>query len=519
MNPYDPAADNPVTAHWPTAARDATPDTTGDRAATGVAGLDDILGGGLPRNRLYLLQGHPGVGKTTLALQYLLEGRRRGEAGLYITLSESAAELNASAASHGWSLDGIIVHEHSTALDLNSESQHTLFHPDEVDLTETVGDLLDAVDRVKPTRIVVDSLSELRLLAGDALRYRREILALKDHFAGRDCTVLLLDDRTTDVGDLQLQSLCHGVLLLEELTPEYGSDRRRLRVTKMRGLRFRAGFHDFVVATGGLEVYPRLVAAEHQDTFVPGQMESGLAGLDALFGGGIDRGTTTLLLGPSGTGKSTLATQYAVAAAQRGERVVFYTFDERLATLFSRSTGLGIDLQGQVDARRIAVQAIDPAELTPGEFIHNVRQEVERAGARVVVIDSLSGYLHAMSGAQALILLLHEMLTYLGQRGVNTFIVITQHGMLSTAMTNDVEISYMSDNVLLFRYYEHAGEVRQALSVFKRRGGPHERTLRRLTFSSKSGIVIGEPLHEFHGVLTGVPTYERTREAPEGDVA
>ena len=293
----------------------------------------------------------------------MLQDRAHGEAGLYIALSESAAELHASAASHGWSLDGIEIHEHSTASDLTSETQHTLFHPDEVDLTETVGELLQVVDRVQPKRIVLDSLSELRLLAGDPLRYRREILALKDHFAGRDCTVFFLDDRTTDVGDLQLQSLCHGVVMLEETARDYGSDRRRLRVTKMRGLRFRDGFHDFVVETGGLRVFPRLVAAEHRSDFPAGQVRSGLPALDALTGGGLDRGTTTLLMGPAGTGKSSIATLYAVAAAQRGERVAYFPFDERLPTLFARSAGLGLDLRGEVERGRILVQPIDPAEI------------------------------------------------------------------------------------------------------------------------------------------------------------
>ncbi len=491
-----------------------TPITGGDRAATGIVGLDDILGGGLPRNRLYLIQGHPGVGKTTLALQYLMEGRRRGETGLYITLSESADELRATAESHGWDLDGIEIHEH-TAADVNSDTQHTLFHPDEVDLTETIGDLLRAVDRVRPTRIVVDSLSELRLLAGEALRYRREILALKNHFGGRDCTVFLLDDRTTDVGDLQLQSLCHGVLMLEEQAPDYGGDRRRLRVTKMRGLRFRSGYHDFSVETGGLVVFPRLVAAEHRDSFAPEQVGRSTPPLNRESSGGVDRGTTTLLIGPSGVGKSSIATRYAVESARRGERVAMYLFDERPPTLFARSAGLGMDLTGQADAGRVMVQAIDPAELTPGEFTHNVRRAVERDGVRMVVIDSLSGYQNAMPQAQSLMLLLHELLTYLNQQGVTTLIVLTQHGMVSSAMTSDVDVSYMADNVLLFRYYEHRGEVRQALSVFKRRAGPHERTLRRLTFSPERGIEVGDPLREFHGVLTGVPTALSPDEGPK----
>lgn len=486
------------------------PNTEGDRAATGIEGLDNILGGGLPCSRLYLVQGYPGTGKTTLALQFLRQGQAAGEPVLYITLAESAEELRATAASHGWEPNEVEIHEHLPATQLSPETQHTLFHSDEVDLSETVTALLQVIERAQPKRLVFDSLSELQLLAGNPLRYRREVLALKDYFAHRDCTVLLLDDRTMGNGDTQLQSLCHGVLLLEGRTPDYGAERRRLRVTKLRGLRFRGGWHDYAIETGGLEVYPRLVAAEYQEVSLPGQIQSGLTALDAMFEGGLDRGTTTLLMGPSGAGKSSVATRFSVAAAGRGERVAMYLFDERPATLYARSEGLGMDLRTQVSEGRVAVHPVDVAEMTPGEFAQRVRHGVEQDGVQLVVIDSLAGYMHAMPETRSLLLHLHELLAYLGQKGVTTLLVITQHGMLGASVTGDVDVSYLADNVLLFRYYEFAGEVRKALSVFKRRAGPHEYAIRRLTLGGPEGIGVGEPLNNFQGVLTGVPVYDKT---------
>ena len=485
------------------------PNTQGRRAATGIAGLDDVLGGGLPPNRLYLVQGYPGTGKTTLALQFLRAGRAQGEAVLYLTLAESAEELRATAISHGWDPDEVDIHEHLPATQATAETLHTLFHSDEVDLSETVTALLEIVERVQPKRLILDSLSELQLLAGSPLRYRREVLALKDYFAHRDCTVLLLDDRTTGEGDTQLQSLCHGVLLLEGQTPDYGAERRRMRVTKLRGLRFRGGWHDYAIETGGLAVYPRLIAAEYNEgEEEAGQIESGLPALDTMFGGGLDRGTTTLLMGPSGVGKSSVATRFAVAAAGRGERAAMYVFDERPATLFFRAKGLGMDLKGHAQAGRIVVQPVDAAEMTPGEFAHAVRKGVEEDDVRLVVIDSMAGYLHAMPGAHALTLHLHELLTYLGQKGVTTLMIVTQHGMMGQTISGDIDVSYLADNVLLFRYYEFGGAIRKAVSVFKRRGGPHENAIRELTLGGPEGIGVGQPLTALHGVLTGVPIPE-----------
>ncbi len=486
------------------------PNTQGQRAGTGIEGLDNILGGGLPPNRMYLVQGYPGTGKTTLALQFVREGQAQGEAVLYLTLAESAEELRATAASHGWEPSSINIHEHLPATQKVPETQHTLFHTDEVDLLETVTALLEVIDRVKPQRLVLDSLSELQLLAGSPLRYRREVLALKDYFAHRDCTVLLLDDRTIGDGDTQLQSLCHGVLLLEGQTPDYGTERRRLRVTKLRGLRFRSGWHDYAIQTGGLQVYPRLIAAEYGEQEQAGLIKSGLSALDTMFGGGLDQGTTTLLMGPSGVGKSSVATRFAVAAAERGERAAMYIFDERPATLHARSQGLGMGLRRHVAAGRIALQPVDAAEMTPGEFAHMVRKAVEEEDVRLVVIDSMAGYLHAMPGTRALILHLHELLTYLGQRGVTTLMIVTQHGVMGTTIAGDIDVSYLADNVLLFRYYELGGAILKALSVFKRRAGPHEHAIRELTLGGPEGIGVGEPLSALHGVLTGIPVYDKT---------
>lgn len=474
--------------------------------ATGIAGFDDILGGGFTPNRLYLIEGDPGSGKTTLALQYLLEGRRLGERGLYVTLSETKAELDGVAASHGWTLDGINVCELIPSEEnLLPEAQSRMFHPSEVELSETTRAVLEEVNRLQPTRVVFDSLSEMRLLAQNPLRYRRQILALKQFFSGRRCTVLLLDDRTSDTLDLQLHSLAHGVVTLQQLAPEYGAERRRLRVVKLRGSKFRGGFHDFSIVRGGLEVYPRLVASEHRPGFLSGQLASGVPQIDALLGGGFDYGTSALLIGPAGSGKSSLALQYVFAAAERGERGVVYTFDESIMTLLARMDGMGINLRPHLESGRIQVHQVDPAELSPGEFGHRVRQAVETQQARVVVIDSLNGYMNAMPEEQFLTIQLHELLTYLGQQGVVTLLVVAQHGLLGSGMHTPVDASYLADSVVLFRYYEALGRIHRAISVIKKRSGAHEDTLRELRLTSQ-GIWVGEPLTGYQGVLTGVPT-------------
>ncbi|NJN16686.1 MAG: AAA family ATPase [Oscillochloris sp.] len=476
-------------------------------AATGIIGLDNILGGGFTPHRLYLIEGNPGAGKTTLSLQFLLEGLRHSERGLYITLSETAEELHESAASHGWSLDNLEIYELPIADDLRSlDSQSLMFHASEVELGETMSTLFAAVERSKPARVVVDSLSDLRLLSQSPLRYRRQVLALKQFFAERRTTVLLLDDLTAEANDRQLESIAHGVVLLEHLSPEYGAERRRLRVTKFRGRAFRGGFHDFRIIRGGLAVFPRLIAAEHHQPVAIELLVSGVSELDKLLGGGLHYGTSTLLIGPAGTGKSSLATQYALAATAKGERAVIFTFDEALNVFLARSAGIGLDIQPSREANRLQIQQIDPAELAPGEFIHLVRAEVERIKARVVVIDSLNGYLNAMPGERFLLAQLHELLTYLGQRGVVTMLVVGQTGLIGAGMETPLDASYLADTVILLRYFEASGSVRRAISVVKKRSGPHEHTIREFQIDA-GGLRLGAPLYGFQGVLTGVPTY------------
>jgi circadian clock protein KaiC len=476
-----------------------------ERSQTGVAGLDDILSGGFMPHRLYLVDGDPGAGKTTLALQYLIEGAKQGERCLYITLSETKEELLAGALSHGWSLEGVdIIELTAEEHDLDADSQITMYPAAEVELHETTKKILDAVERINPSRVVFDSLSELRLLAQSSLRYRRQILALKQFFIGRKTTVLLLDDKTSEGSDLHLQSIAHAVLSLEQLAPVFGAARRRLRVIKFRGTDYRGGYHDFAIRRGGLEVFPRLVAVEHRTSFERGRIESGVSALDALLGGGPDRGTSTLLMGPAGSGKSTIAVQYAVACAERGEHAVIFAFDESVETLRARTAALGIKFQEGCEAGQVQVQQIDPAELSPGEFAHLVRCAVEKDRARVIVIDSLNGYMNAMPEEQFLTAQLHELLTYLGRQGVTTLMVVAQHGMLGNNMQSPIDTSYLADSVVLLRYFEYAGKVKKAVSVVKKRSGEHEESIRELRFS-REGIHLSEPLTQFRGILTGVP--------------
>jgi len=475
-----------------------------DVAATGISGLDDILCGGLTPHRLYLIEGVPGSGKTTLAMQYLLEGARLGEPALYVTLSETEEELRAMARSHEWSLDGVTIRELVPPEEsLQPAEQYTMFHPAEVELSETTRTILTDVERLKPARLVFDSLSELRLLAGDPLRYRRQLLALKQFFRGRRCTVLLLDDLTSSGRDLQVQSIAHGVLVLEQLLPEYGADRRRLRVLKHRGRRFRGGYHDYNLLTGGLRVYPRLVAAEHRTNLDEQKFSSGIDAMDDLLGGGLERGTSTLIVGAAGTGKSTLAAQFVSAAAGRGQRSAMFIFDESKNTLFTRMDGLGINLRQHADNGTVSVRQVDPAELTPGEFAHTIRAEVEESNAKIIVIDSLNGYLNAMPGERFLTIHLHEMLMFLGEKGVATILIGAHQGLMGPMIT-PVDASYLADAVVLLRYFEARGEIRQAISVMKKRGGRHERTIRDFSLEP-NGIQVGEPLKGFRGVLTGVP--------------
>ena len=477
-----------------------------ERCTTGVEGLDDILGGGLPRHRLYLVQGDPGVGKTTLAMQFLLEGARKGEAGLYITLSETKDEILSVATSHGWDLSGITLFELSTIEEqIRGQTESTFFHPSEVELNQTTAALLAKVEEVKPARVVFDSLSEMRMLADTALRYRRQILQLKQFFTGRQCTVLLLDDRTSSTQDLQVESIAHGVLSLNSIAPEYGISRRQLRVVKIRGSQFREGYHDFVLRPGGLVVFPRLVAGEHHREFPGERFASGNAGLDALLGGGLDRGTSNMFMGPPGTGKSTLAIKYILRAAERGEKSLMFAFDETVGTLRARASALGMKLDEHVKKGLIQLEQIDPAEISPGELVDSIRRAVAERGVRMVVIDSINGYLAAMPAERYLTLQLHELLAYLNQQGVITIMVLAQQGLMGS-MQSAVDLSYLADTVLLTRYFEARGEVRQALAVIKKRRGSHERAIREFRLDEK-GITVGAPLKEMHGVLTGIPTF------------
>jgi circadian clock protein KaiC len=473
----------------------------------GVPALDLICGGGLTPHRFYMVQGVPGSGKTTLGLQFLLEGARLGEPVLYVTLSETEDEISAVAASHGWDFAGVQVLEVVPSEDtLSPEEQYTVFQPDEVELSETTRAVLAEVEQRKPTRVVFDSLSELRLLAGTPLRYRRQMLALKQYFAGRDCTAIVLDDLSSTDDDPQLQSIVHGIFSLEQDTPLYGSERRRLRVTKYRGMQFCGGYHDFRIRRGGLEVYPRLVAAPRRGRGASGPLSSGVAALDSLLGGGIERGTSTLLTGAPGTGKSTIAAQFAVAAARRGERAALYLFDESAATLVKRMTSLGIDVEPLVASGRLSLQQIDPAELSPGEFSHIVSRTAADEGASVIVIDSLNGFLNAMPHDKLLSVQLHELLAFLGQCGTATLLVSVQRGLIGGAMDSPVDASYLADTVLLLRYFEAQGKIRSAVSVLKKRSGKHERNIREMDIAA-GGVRVGPPLESFHGVLTGVPRY------------
>jgi circadian clock protein KaiC len=474
--------------------------------ATGVSGLDEILAGGLSPSRLFLLEGSPGTGKTTIATQFLMTGAEAGEKVLYITLSETEEELRDGAASHGWTF-----HENFEVFELvppesllDDDQQQSLLYSSDLELGETTRRIFEAFERIKPSRVVLDSLSEIRLLAQSSLRYRRQILALKHYFSRHEATVLMLDDLTADVMDKTVHSVAHAVIRLEELSPNYGAERRRIRVLKYRGRRYRGGYHDFVIDTGGVRVFPRLVSAEHRGRFLRETVAIENTPLNALIGGGFERGASTLVLGPAGTGKSLLMLSFIQSAIRRGESAAMFAFDEELGLLFERARGLGIDLQEMVDSKRLVIEQIDAAELTPGEFSERVRGCVEKHGARTVVIDSLNGYQAAMPEEQALILHMHELLQYLNRQGVMTFLTVAQHGLVGD-MKSPVDVTYLADTVILMRYFEALGRVRRAISVVKKRTGAHEDTIREFMIGS-NGITLGEPLTKFQGVLRGVPS-------------
>jgi circadian clock protein KaiC len=473
--------------------------------SSGVPGLDTILSGGFTRDRLYLIEGEPGTGKTTLALQFLTEGVRLGESVMYITLAESATELASVARSHGWSLDGIHVEEIITDQNaLDPDQQYSIFHPSEIELGTTTQRILNAIDKFQPSRAVLDSLSELQLLADSALRYRRQVLALKQYLVSRNCTTLFLDDRTALNTDLQVRSVAHGVLTLGLVDQAYGNERRHLRVVKYRGIAFLGGAHDYRIVQGGLRVFPRLVAAESRVRETRDQFSTGLPELDTMLCGGIEEGTSTLVAGPPGSGKSTVAAQCVSAACKRGERCAMFLFEEGRNNMLNRCESMELGLNDAIANGLLTVQQVDPAELTPGQFTQAVVDAAE-SGARVVVIDSLNGYMNAVPDERFMALYLHELLTYLGQRGIVTFVVGVQAGLIGSSMTSSADASYIADNIIMLRYFESGGEVRQAISIFKKRGSSHERTLRRFTID-KHGPHVGDVLTGFHGILTGIPS-------------
>ncbi|MCU1300870.1 MAG: putative circadian clock protein KaiC [Candidatus Sulfotelmatobacter sp.] len=480
---------------------------TDARVGTGCEGLDNILHGGFPRGRLYLVEGDPGAGKTTLALQFMLEGAKKGERTLYVTLSESRLDLVHSAGSHGLFLDPIeIVELLPTENDLIPEQQYTVFHPAEVELNDRMQRIVKEVQRVRPERLVIDALSELRMLAKDPLRYRRQILSLKDFMASQECTVLLLDDRSSREPDLQLHSVVHGVVSMDRVPREYGKTRRQIEILKLRGTPYREGLHDYTIATGGVVVFPRLIAADSRSGQSPEPVSSGISELDTLTGGGLDRGTSTLLIGPAGCGKTSIAMQWAATAARRGESSVIFSFEEGPHTMMTRAAGLGIDLRPHIASGKIVIQRVDPAEMSPGQLVASVQQQVEQENVRVIIIDSLNGYLQSMPGEKFLAVHLHELLAYLNNRGVLTLMILAQAGTIGSPLQSAVDVSYLADNILLLRYFESHGEVCQAISTIKRRSGAHEHTIRELRLGPDR-ICIGRPLRDFQGVLTGTPTF------------
>jgi circadian clock protein KaiC len=496
----------------------STPRNDQDRCSTGVPGLDEILHGGLPAHRLYLIQGDPGVGKTTLALQFLLEGERRGEKGLYVTLSETKEEMEIAAKSHGWDISGLQLFELSAMEEkLKGEAEHTFFHPSEVELNLTTKTLQEVVEQANPVRVVFDSLSEMRLLAETSLRYRRQMLQFKQFFAGRKATVLMLDDMSAGARDQDIESIAHGVITLHRHSPEYGVARRLLNITKIRGSKFSEGNHDLVLRTGGMEVFPRLIAAEHHSEFTPEPFSCGVKEIDALLGGGLDRGTSNMIMGPPGSGKSNLALKYVATAARQGEKSLVFIFDETVSTLLNRAAQLGMDLRPHVDSGLVEIRQVDPAEIAPGDLVHQIQHAVTDQGVRMVVVDSINGYLNAMPGERYLNLQLHELLSFLNQQGIITIMVLTQQGLVGPMHAN-VDLTYLADTVVLLRYYEDHGSVKQAISVVKKRSGTHERTIRPIS-TSKEGFHVGPPLSHMQGVLSGVPViqvFNGNNKSPDG---
>lgn len=475
---------------------------------TGVPGLDDILRGGLPRGHLYLVEGDAGAGKTTLGLQFLLEGKRRGEKTLWLSLSETEAQLRGTSDSHGWDLAGIEIRNLTQSGDGVPDSQYSFFSPADIELNDITKAVMEVIEQVNPSRVVFDPFSDVKLLARDPLRYRRQVLQLREFFVRRKNTVLLIQERTSEATsrDPSAEGVVQGIFALYQSSPDFGRQRRRLRVHKLRGVDFREGFHDVAIQTGGMRVYPRLVAAEHAEPPNREEVSTGLPGLDAMMGGGLDRGASLLILGPAGVGKSTLGSQFAVTAVGRGEKAAIYLFDETERAFVARGEGLRMGVEKLMKEGSLQVCQVDPAEFTPGEFAHDVRRAVEEGGVKLVVIDSLNGYLNGMPDERHLSMHLHELLTYLSYRNVVTVLTMSQHGFMGESIHTPIDVSYLADAALLLRYFEAGGAVRRAASVMKRRCGPHEVHIREMTVAP-SGVRIGQVLTEFRGVLTGQPDY------------
>ena len=477
------------------------------RLKTGIPGLDTILNGGFPENRLYLMQGEPGTGKTTIAFQFLLEGIKNGETCLYISFSESKEELQSVADSHDWDISKLHLLELGAIEEqLKPESQNTVFYASEVEMSQTTQVLFDEIEKIKPNRVVFDSISEMRMLSESSFRYRRQMLALKQFFALHNSTVVMLDDLTTSPKDLQVQSIVHGVINLQKLHPEFGNERRRINIVKLRGIEYLGGFHDYIIKKGGVSIFPRMTSSNYDAKLIDKRFSSGIKEMDRLLGGGLDAGTSTLFLGPAGTGKSTLAAQYAYAAAERGEKSIIFAFEESVSTLLMRTSAIGMDVQKHLDSGKMKICKIDPAQLSPGEFADQIRTAVLEENFKVVCIDSLNGYLHAMPEEQFLTLQLHELLSFLSGQGVVTLMVLAQQGMMGHMMNTPIDLTYLADTVVITRYFEAEGSVRKAVSVIKQRSGLHEATIRELSFSD-NGVQVGDPLKQFRGVLTGVPEF------------